>query len=132
MVSADSIEQQVVALVAEFTGCPVERIKPQTTLFGDLGIDGDDGDEILTVFMKRFEVDMSSCRPVHFGPEGFPPWTPLYWLVLLWRARVEKQSTPESRARLVPITIQDLFDSAKAKRWTISYDPNGYRPPPAR
>ncbi len=120
-----SIEEEVVAFVADFTRHPIERIKPQTTLFGELGIDGDDGDEILTAFMKRFAVDMTSYRGVHFGPEGFIPWAPLYWLVLLMRSRVEKPSTPESRARLVPITIQDLIDSAKAKRWSIVYDPKG-------
>jgi hypothetical protein len=124
-VTVVSIEEDVVAFVADFTRNPVECIKPQTTLFGDLGIDGDDGDEILSAFMRRFDVDMSSCRPVHFGPEGFVPWAPLYWLALAWRSRAEKQSTPESRARLMPITIQDLIDSAKAKRWTIAYDQTG-------
>jgi hypothetical protein len=124
-VTADFLEDEVAAFVADFTSHPIKQIKPQTTLFGDLGIDGDDGDEILSTFMQRFAVDMSSYRPIHFGPEGFVPWAPLYWLVILWRTIFEKNSTPESRSRLMPITIQDLIDSAKAKQWTIRYEKRG-------
>jgi hypothetical protein len=120
-----SIEDEVIAFVANFTGYPLEQITPQTTLFGDLRVDGDDGNEILATFMERFSVDMSACRPLHFGPECLAPWAPLVWLLLLWRALVEEDSTPESCARLVPIRIQDLIDSAKAGRWTISYAERG-------
>jgi hypothetical protein len=120
--SQQSIEHQVIAFAAEFTGRPAKEITLRTTLFGDLGIAGDDGREFLAAFATRFDVEMRACPPVHFGSEGLFPWFLLYWLVLLWRAYVEKGSTPESRARLVPITIQDLVDSAEARRWALTYD----------
>lgn len=118
-----SIEEEVTAFVATKTQHAAARLNPHTTLFGDLGVDGDDSDELLGAFMTRFSVDMTAYRgDRHFGPEGFAPWTPLFWLVLAWRARAEKRSTPESRARLLPITIQDLIDSAKAGRWSLIYE----------
>ena len=116
------IEEAVIAFVAAQTPRPAERLGPRTTIFGDLGIDGDDRDEFFVALMNRFDVDMRSYRgDQYFGPEGFAPWTPLFWLVLLWRARREK-STPESRARLVPITIQDLIESAHAGKWSLIHE----------
>jgi hypothetical protein len=65
---------------------------------------------------------MSPYRAVHFGPEGAPVYAPFYWLLLLWRKITGGlESTPESRARLHPITVQDLIHSAEAKRWSIEY-----------
>lgn len=121
-----SIEEEVAEFVATQTKRSVEAITLRTTLFGDLGVDGDDSEELVDAFMKRFDVDMGAYRPDrHFGPEGLPPWAPLYWLVLAWRAFVEKESTPESRARLVPIRVQDLIDSARARKWSIAYEKLG-------
>lgn len=115
------VEEEVIAFVAKFSSCPA-AITRKTTLFGDLGIDGDDGDEILAAFMKRFQVNMSSCRPVHFGMEGLLPWAPLSWIRQAWIAHKNKCSTPESRAGLVPITVQNLIDSARLRQWTLKYD----------
>jgi acyl carrier protein len=119
-----SIEDEVIAFVAKTTGVPAGRITPQTTLFGDLGVDGLDGYDLLVAFKERFSVDLQECRiDRHFGPEScFVPWAVLYWLLLLWRACTEKGSTSESRARMVPITVQNLVDSAKAGVWTVQYD----------
>jgi len=118
-----SIDEVVIAFIAAQSGHSANRLQPCSTLFGDLGVDGDDGDELIAAFVERFVVDMQTYRgDRHFGPEGFPPWTPIFWLVLAWRAYSEKESTPESRARLVPITIQNLIDSARAGKWTMIYE----------
>jgi len=79
-VTAPTIEEEVPAFVAEFAHFAASKITPKTTLFGDVGVDGDDGHAILTAFAERFQVDMSACRPVHFGPEGILPWTPFLWI----------------------------------------------------
>lgn len=121
-VTSASLEEEVIVFVAEFTRYPAAKITPRTTLFGDIGIDGDDGDEILAAFMERFQVDMSACRPVHFGIEGFVPWALLHWIYQAWLARTEKNSTPESRAGLIPITVQDMIESARARRWVLKYE----------
>src|SRR5215213_5336533 len=105
---------RVVNLVAEQCGVRASRITPDTTLFGDLGIDGDDGIEVLEKLAREFSVDMSRCQPCrYFGPEGFYPWAPLYWIVLAFR-----KGSPEERARLKPVTIADLVRSAELGRWT--------------
>jgi hypothetical protein len=101
------------------------------TLLGDLGIDGDDGVDLLQHFEQKFGVDMTACRlNHHFGPEGVVFWAPLYWLLLAYRALVEKGSTPESRARLPPIRVQDLINSAKSGKWAVQYEdqPHGQGP----
>lgn len=121
--------EEVVGFVAEFTRYPTAKITPRTTLFGDIGIAGDDGDEIMSAFMKRFQVDLSSVRPVHFGLECSPPWAPLMWIYQAWVAYRDKSSTPESRAGLVPITMQDLIDSARARRWIFKYEEAANQPP---
>ena len=122
-VVSDTLEEEVVAFIASERREQRERLSPRTTLFGDLGVDGDDAEELFDAFMKRFEVDMSECRAKeHFGPEGFVPWAPIYWMILAWRGVTEEGSTPESRARLRPVTIQDLIDSARARKWAVTYD----------
>lgn len=128
-VTSASLAEEVIALVADYSNYPAERISPHTTLLGDIGIDGDDGDKILKAFMERFQVDMSSIRPVHFGIEGFVPWAPLIWIHQAWVAYRDKSSTPESRTGLVPITVQDLIDSARARRWVIKYAEEANQPP---
>lgn len=106
---------RVAAFVAHWCGIPKERLTPETTLFGDLGVDGDDGSELLRDFGREFSVDMAGCDlRRHFGPEGLPLWAPLYWLILAFR-----EGTPEQRARLEPITIADLARRAAAGRWHL-------------
>ncbi len=123
-----SIEDEVIKLIADYSKFPAERISPQTTLFGDIGIDGDDGDELLTRFMEEFQVDMSLIRPVHFGGEGLIPWAPLLWFRQALIAHRERAGTPESRAGLVPIRVQDLIDSARARRWVLNYEEEANQP----
>lgn len=108
-----SLYDRVVAFVAEQRCVRAERLKPGTTLFGDLGADGDDGVELLEHFAREFSVDMSGCDPSrYFGPEGVPLWFLIDWVVLALR-----RGSPEERARLQPIRIADLVRSAELGRW---------------
>lgn len=85
----------------------------ETTIFGDLHTDGDDGVELLEAFGEAFSVDMSRCDPtLHFGPEGCVPWAPFYWIILPFR-----KGSPEERAGLVPVRIADLVRAAERGRW---------------
>lgn len=115
----DSLLDQVVAFVAKELAVRADLLNPETTLLGDLGVDGDDGDELLSEFGRRFGVDMSTCKPgLYFGPEGVAPWFLLNWLVQAFR-----RGTPEDRARLRPIRIIDLVRSAERGRW-VSDEPS--------
>jgi hypothetical protein len=110
----------VAAFVAEERGAPLQRIAPETTLFGDLGMDGDDAVEFFTEFFRRFEVESGNFQiSRHFGSEGWPLVTPF---ALLWRAirfiAGDAEETHE-RAGLMPVRIADLVAAVEARRWTL-------------
>ena len=93
---------------------PISRLDDNTTLFGDLGIDGDDALEFLEAFAKEFDVDTSSLRVSdHFGPEGIPVTTFFRWIAVAFR-----RGTPEARAGLQPITIGGLIGAARRGSWS--------------
>lgn len=97
-------------------GVTTARVVPQSTLFGDLGLDGDDAYEFFVAFREQFNVDLKNLDlDRHFGPEGMYPWAPLYWIVLALRS-----GTPEEKARKDPITVADLVNAAAAGQWAAS------------
>ena len=107
-------DSEVLDFVAGFVGIPSVQISAATTLFGDLGIDGEDGSNFMVAFGEQFNVDLSALAVTkHFGSEGLWPWAPLHWLALWLRP-----GTPEQKARLLPITVSDLVRAAKVGRWT--------------
>ncbi|MDD5359700.1 MAG: DUF1493 family protein [Sulfurovaceae bacterium] len=78
--------EEVVAFVRGFHSIsPKQAITSDTLLEADLGITGDDGDDLLLAVSERFQVDLASpekgisqtleLRPNEFlfGPEGFDP-----------------------------------------------------------
>jgi acyl carrier protein len=111
-----SLSERVRAFVAEQCGVPLNRIEPPTTLFGDLGVDGDDAVQFFQAFAREFEVDVSGLDLTrHFGPEGVWPWEVVYSIILaLWKRR---KGTPEQKARLDPIMVQDLISAASSRAW---------------
>lgn len=111
--TAESLYDRVVAFVAQQSGVSVDRLRPETTLFGDLGTDGDDGIDLLDDFAREFSIDLSRCDATrYFGPEGLVPW--FVFCLVIWAFR---RGTPEERARLQPISIADLVLSAELGRW---------------
>jgi hypothetical protein len=82
-------------------------------LFGDLDVAGDDGAELLVDFGRHFGIDMSQVDPsIYFGTEGLPIWFPLAWV-----AHALRKGTPEQRARVRPVRIGTLVESARQSRW---------------
>ena len=85
------------------------QIAPTARLFHDLGVDGDDGCELIRAFGKRFEVDISTFDPtLHFGPESGP--NPLMWL--WW-------TITRTWPKVIPITVGDLEASIANRQWTL-------------
>lgn len=108
------IPDRVFRFVAEWTACPAEELKSETTLFGDLGVDGDDARDLLRAFSRRFAVDLTAfVVGRHFGPEGFSPGALVPWL-----AQVVRSGSPEARVRLEPIHLRNLVRAVEAGRWT--------------
>lgn len=100
-------------MVSEFTGAPPETLTPETTLFYDLGIDGDDAIEFFDEFRKSFGVDLTEFKiESHFGPEASGPissmvtWFRGWWIGDHHRA-----------AGVVPISLHNLVLTAQAGRW---------------
>lgn len=110
-----SLYDRIVAFVSKERAVSPDRVKPETTLFGDLGTDGDDGIKLLEDFAREFHVDMSGCDASrYFGSEGLPPWFLFCWIILAFR-----RGTLEERARLQPVRITDLVRSAELGRWAV-------------
>ena len=92
------------------------RVQPSrlraTTSLRELGVDGDDGIELLAAFATRFSVNLSGFdASLHFGPEaGF---SPIAWLWL---------SINGTRSRLRPIHLADLQRSIDLGRWAGTTD----------
>lgn len=111
---SEVLEERVRQFLVTQMHYPAQKIRLETTLFGDMRTDGDDADYLFEAFGREFKVDLSELDLTrHFGPEGCYPWAPIYWLVLSLR-----HGTPEERARLEPITVRDLIRAATMGRWT--------------
>lgn len=105
--------QEVAAFVAEFIGVDRHQLRLRTTIFGDLGVDGEDAAELMERFARRFHVDLTGYDHWrYFGPEGFNPVATL-WVAL--RQLVGLSS--EEAAGKDPLTIQDLVAAARTGRW---------------
>jgi acyl carrier protein len=70
-----SLQERVLAFVFEQTGVKREKIHLETTLSGDLGVEGDDAVEFFEEFRTEFAVELQELGrdwSLYFGPEGPP------------------------------------------------------------
>jgi hypothetical protein len=111
----------VVDFIARELSVPLQRLAPDTTLFGDLGVAGDDGADLMKSFSREFGVDIDAFESgLHFGGEGFSPIAFVHWIRDLLTP-----GTPEEHAGFVPITVGDLVQAARTRRWTCPADGGG-------
>lgn len=104
-------EEKLASVVRQFivneTGVIVGKVKDDTRLREDLGIEGNDAVDLLDRFAEVFSVDISNldfCR--HFGPEaGFS----VFWLLV--------RMATGTQTYLVPICVRDLITAARERRW---------------
>jgi hypothetical protein len=81
------------------------KLTRQTTLNYELGVDGDDADEVMAAFFERFQIEPGDYHWArYFGEEGFNPFS-----VLL--AILRKKPKP------VPLTLGMLEMAAKNRSW---------------
>jgi acyl carrier protein len=105
----DDLERRVMAFLSKQLGVRPAKLRADARLMQDLGVDGDDGWELLNSFSREFDVDVSELQPtLHFGPEA--PFNP--FLFLQWWLE------PGTRPRFVPITVADLVTAAHSRRWS--------------
>jgi len=84
-------------------------LSPDTTLQGDIGVYGDDMDDLLSAYAERFGVDLAPYLwYFHTGEEGFSPGGLFF-------------PPPNRLVREIPITLGMLQDFAARGRWAVSY-----------
>lgn len=109
------MESEVIAFLSEFTGVEAEHISPDTLVNDDLGVDGDDGLELLEEFSTLFGVDLSPISDVYFGPEGVSA-----GFLLLWPYYLYRRITGYKPQRIAPLPVKQLIQSAEAGQWVRS------------
>ena len=113
---ADDIAERVRWLVADQVGVRKDRLTDATDVFLGLGVDGIDAFDLLQRFGKEFDVSLDAVEcDRHFGPEE--AFNPFLWLWPKWRA-----SHRVWRSNLIPVTIADLVEAAKTRKWTFKYE----------
>jgi hypothetical protein len=97
---------EIQSFVSEFRGTKKEELTPETTLYWDLRIYGDDAIEFMEAFFNRYEIDFTDFYITkYFRQEGHSI-VDLYYSLF----KPEKLKFP-------PITLQHLLEVAKAKKW---------------
>lgn len=96
--------------IADVSGVKVDKLKPDSDLNVDLGIEGDDFFELEAEFERVFSIDMSKYRwYFHHGEEGGLSIGRLFF------------KPPYSRVERMPITPELLLISVNLRRWPITY-----------
>lgn len=105
--------EEVIACVRGETGSR-EPITGETELGKDLGVDGDDMDDVLQAYYDRFGVNMDSYLwYFHCCEEG------MHIGSLFFKA-------PWALVDPIPITMNMLHEFALKGRWDIEYPPHTY------
>lgn len=101
-VTPTPLHHEVFALVGRCCGLPPELLSPGVTIRDDLGVDGDDADELFAEFGEKFKVDLSELGrdwSSYFAPEGIGG----------------ALGGPSKN-----ITLEQMVDAARCGRWPAS------------
>jgi hypothetical protein len=105
------IRSRVIDFVAKVAGVPPSRLQPAMKLEDDLGITGDDAQELIEDYAAYFQMDMSAFEfHRHFEGES------------LFAGFLTKFRSGESMQH-VPVTIDFLVRAAQERRWPEFHAP---------
>lgn len=107
-----TMESEVIAFVAEFTGVKKDKISPESLINDELGVAGDDGSELLEEFGNRFNVDISTINDIYFGPEGVSSLA-----MLLFPFYIARWLLGYKPKDFTPLPVKQLIISAEAGKW---------------
>ena len=113
--------ERVRALVSRQTGAPEGQITPETRLAEDLGVAGDDGEDLLIAFGNEFGVDVSDVAFIsYFGGEAlFQSETNNLFTPFVAAALPRFCDFAQSAARgRRSVRVRDLAAIARAGKWT--------------
>jgi len=95
----NNIQIQVIQLLIDELNIAYEEVNLTSSLFHDLGVDGDDASDLLERFSKEFNVDISNFKfNDYFGSEV---------------SFVFKLFFPFSKKSFKKLTVQDLIIAAE-------------------
>ena len=78
-------EERIIACVAKMTGASRSALGPDTDLYRDLGVTGDDAEELLRVLADEHALDLTDIRfNRHFTSEASPFTEGRWWEHVLW------------------------------------------------
>lgn len=93
-------------------------VHPESRLFTDLGMDGDDASEFLQAFSQRFDIDWTGFHWLrYFGDEGIDVFAPVFSVVAQSLSANFRQRWKAAREAEREITVAHLARVAEAKRW---------------
>jgi hypothetical protein len=99
------LKDWIIQMVTERLPDRSHEISLESRLFHDLGITGDDADELLTDYVDAFQVDMTGFKFTDYftsePPSMFEKWS--------------KQNSPRP-----PITVGDLVEIAQRGKWVVA------------
>ncbi|MAG67829.1 MAG: hypothetical protein CMK74_18510 [Pseudomonadales bacterium] len=101
--------EAIYAFLEQTQGINRWKIKPESDLCNDLGVDGDDFFELEQAFAERFAVNMDSYRwYFHHGEEG-------------WSIGALISPSPRQQVKHIPVTPEVLRQAAVVGYWPIRY-----------
>lgn len=106
------MESEIIKFISDYTVVKAEKITADTLINIDLGVDGDEGAELLEEYSKKFNVDPSPISKVYFGLEGVP-----IYLVALWPYYLVRWLLGYRTNDLAPLSVLQLIKSAVAGKW---------------
>jgi hypothetical protein len=94
------------SLVAKAAGIPSESLRDEHRIVHDLQIYGDDAETLMIRFGEHLGLNPATLDwPTFFPPEGFALW------LFPKTMRLKKLSAYR------PLTVRDLLDCARARKW---------------
>jgi len=110
----DTVEKDVLHFVSKQCGVKESKLNIKTELRKDLGVTGLEAVDFFTAFDNEFYVDFSGFQiDRHFEGEAHGLLFPLGLLQWVYYKVFEKDHVDD----LIPITIGDLVESVRKKRW---------------
>ena len=132
----NEIEKRVIDIIAEVSGYPIEKINLDTTINIEIGIYGDDWNDLLNAYLKVFDVDFTEFNVnKHIRPEGDPILqslidflivTPiklmLFALLYFVNRKLSKKFSKIPDYEEQPLYVGDLVMSTYKGKWTYYND----------
>jgi hypothetical protein len=123
MEDQDRLAQAVLDFLASETAYPRSKITLDSRVAEDLGVAGDDGDDLMDSFAEKFHVDISSFDfYAHYGDE-LSPVTGLFMIPFSPKLR------KLLRTGLTTIRVRDFVNAAKCGKFSAEHLTDGAENP---